>query len=225
VYGYPESAARALARAASYREWRDAPHGQVPELPDVDTAAARALVSRFLADHPDGGWPTADQVADLLACYRIPVPAHRTSSSPDAGVELVVQALQQPIFGPLVVLGLGGSALDVLAERSARLAPLTDADADTMVGAVRAAPMLLGRAGSAAVAALLLRVSRLADDLPEVAELDLSPVIAGPAGVHAAATRVRIVPMEPRDPFLRQLRPRQDGQDRAQRARSADEWP
>jgi hypothetical protein len=181
----------------------------------VDTAAARALVARFLADHPDGGWPTAAQVADLLACYRIPIPAAGASSSSDAGVELVVQALQQPIFGPLVVLGLGGSAIDVLAERSARLAPLTDADAESMVGAVRAAPMLLGRAGSAAVAALLLRVSRLADDLPEVAGLDLSPVMAGPERAHPAAARLRIVPMEPTDPFLRQLRPRSDGPDRA----------
>ncbi|MGH3304042.1 MAG: GNAT family N-acetyltransferase [Streptosporangiaceae bacterium] len=203
VYGYPESAARALAHAVAYREWRDAPHGEVPELSDVDTAAARALVSRFLAGHIDGGWLTADQAADLLACYRVPVPATRSA---DGGVDLVVEVMQQPVFGPLVVFGLGGQATGVLAERSARLAPLTDADADIMIGAVRAAPMLLGRAGSAAVAALLLRVSRLADDLPEVAGLDLSPVIARPDGVHPAAARVRIAPAEPRDPFLRQLR-------------------
>lgn len=205
VYCYPESAARALAHAVSYREWRDAPHGQVPELADVDTAAARAQVSQFLADHPNGGWLTADQVADLLASYQIAVPA-TVRSSTDAGVELVVQVVQQPVFGPLVVFGLGGPATDVLAERSARLAPLTDADADTMIGAVRAAPMLLGRTGSAAVADLLLRVSRLADDLPEVAGLELTSVVAQPAVVHPAAARVRIAAAVPRDPFLRQLR-------------------
>ncbi|MGB6453606.1 MAG: acetate--CoA ligase family protein, partial [Streptosporangiaceae bacterium] len=206
VYGYPESAARALGHAVAYREWRDAPHGQVPELGDVDTAAARDLVARLLAGRPAGGWLTADQAADLLTCYRIPVPATRQADSADAGVELVVEVVQQPVFGPLVVLGLGGLATDALAERSARLAPLTDADAAAMIGAVRAAPMLLGRAGSAAVAALLLRVSRLADDLPELAGLELKPVIASPAGAHPVAARVRIARAEPRDPFLRQLR-------------------
>ena len=206
VYGYPESAARALAHAVAYREWRDAPHGQVPELADVDTAAARDLVARVLAGDPAGGWLTADQAADLLRCYRIPVPATRPADTADAGVELVVEVVQQPVFGPLVVLGLRGLATDVLAERSARLAPLTDADADAMIGAVRAAPMLLGRAGSAAIAALLLRVSRLADDLPELAGLKLNPVIARPDAAYPVAARVRITRAEPHDPFLRQLR-------------------
>jgi hypothetical protein len=53
---------------------------------------------------------------------------------------------------------------------------------------------------------VLLRVSRLADDLPEVAELDLSPVVAGPDGVCPVGVRVRVSPAEPTDPFLRRLR-------------------
>jgi acyl-CoA synthetase (NDP forming)/RimJ/RimL family protein N-acetyltransferase len=206
VYGYPESAARALAHAVGYREWRDAPHGQVPDLSDVDPAAARALVSRFLAAQPDGGWLPAGAVADLLACYRIASAASRPAGSAATGVELAVEVVQQPVFGPLVVFGLGGPAADVLTDRSARLAPLTDADADAMIGAVRAAAQLLGRSGWPAAAALLLRVSRLADDLPEVAGLELDPLIARPDGVYSTAARVRIAPAEPRDPFLRQLR-------------------
>lgn len=51
-----------------------------------------------------------------------------------------------------------------------------------------------------------MRVSRLADDLPEAAEADLSPVIARPTGVSVLAARVRISPVEPQDPFLRRLR-------------------
>jgi acyl-CoA synthetase (NDP forming)/RimJ/RimL family protein N-acetyltransferase len=204
VYGYPESAVRALAHAVGYREWRDASHGQVPELGDVDTAAARALVSRFLAGRPDGGWLTADQAADLLACYRIPKPATPVGSA-DAAVELVVEVVQEPVFGPLVVFGLGLPPSDGL-DRSARLAPLTDADADAMIGAVRAASQRLGRAGSPAVAMLLLRVSRLADDLPDVAGLELNLRVARPDGMHLMQARVRIAPAEPRDPFLRQLR-------------------
>jgi hypothetical protein len=127
------------------------------------------------------------------------------------GVETIVGVVQQPVFGPLVVFGLGGMATDVLADRSARLTPLTDLDAATMIAEVRTAPLLTGLAGSPAVdtaglARLLLRVSRLADDLPVVAELDLNPVIARPDGVYPVDVRVRLAPAVPRDPFLRQLR-------------------
>ncbi len=77
-------------------------------------------------------------------------------------------------------------------------------------GEVRAAPLLAGRWGTppadtAALADALLRVSRLADDLPEVSELDLNPVVARPDGVWCVDVRVRISPAEPRDPFLRRL--------------------
>ena len=101
------------------------------------------------------------------------------------GVEVLVGVVQEPVFGPLVVFGLGGVATEVLGDHAARLTPLTDADADELIRGVRAAPLLLGHRGSppvdtAALADMLLRVSRLADDLPEVAELDLNPVIARP---------------------------------------------
>jgi acyl-CoA synthetase (NDP forming) len=225
VYGYPESAARALAHAAGYREWRDTPQGQVPELSDVDTAAARALVSRFLAAQPTGGWLRADETADLLACYQIPSPASCPTGSADASVELAVAVTQEPIFGPLVVFGLGGLAADVLTDRSARLTPLTDADAAAMIGSVQAAAQLLAGAGWPAVTAVLLRVSRLADDLPELAGLELNPLIARPDGVHSTAARVRIAPAEPRDPFLRQLRGPAPQPDWPERARSGDLGP
>ena len=79
-----------------------------------------------------------------------------------------------------------------------------------MIHAVRAAPLLSGDRGTppvdtAALADALLRVSRLADDLPEVSELDLNPVVARPDGVWCVDVRVRISPAEPRDPFLRRL--------------------
>jgi acyl-CoA synthetase (NDP forming) len=114
------------------------------------------------------------------------------------------------VFGPLVVFGLGGAATGV-GGRAARLTPLAGADADDLIRAVPAAPLLLGQRGSApvdtaALAGLLLRVSRLADDLPEVAELDLNPVAAAPQGAQVAAGRIRVSPARPTDPFLRQLR-------------------
>ena len=115
------------------------------------------------------------------------------------------------MFGPLVVFGLGGTATEVLADHAARLTPLTDTDADALIRSVRAAPSLLGHDGSPAadvgrLRELLLRVSRLADDLPEITELDLSPVIAKPHGVFAVEARIKVAPCVPQDPFLRKLR-------------------
>ncbi len=127
------------------------------------------------------------------------------------GTEVLIGVVQDPVFGPLVVFGLGGVATEVLGDHAARLAPLTSADADELIHSVRAAPLLLGHRGTPAVdiGALrdaLLRVSALADDLPQIAELDLNPVIARPDGVFAVDARVRITSRESADPFLRQLR-------------------
>jgi acyl-CoA synthetase (NDP forming) len=126
------------------------------------------------------------------------------------GVETLIGVVQEPVFGPLVVFGLGGVATEVLGDHVARLSPLTDTDAEEMIKGVRAAPLLAGHRGSLAVDAegladVLLRVSRLADDLPEVAELDLNPVIARPDGVQVVDVRARLAPAAPRDPFLRRL--------------------
>jgi len=126
------------------------------------------------------------------------------------GVETIVGVVQEPVFGPVVVFGLGGVATDVLGDHAARLAPLTGADADDLIHSIRAAPALLGRSGRpaadlGAVRDTLLRVSRLADDLPQVAELDLNPVIARPDGVIAVDARIHVTSHRLADPFLRQL--------------------
>jgi len=127
------------------------------------------------------------------------------------GVEVLIGVVHEPVFGPLMVFGLGGVATDVLGDHTARLTPLTDVDADGMIRGIRAAPLLTGHRGSTpadldSLAELLLRVSRLADEIPEVAELDLNPVIARPDGASPVDARIRIVPAEPADPFLRRLR-------------------
>ena len=127
------------------------------------------------------------------------------------GTEVIIGVAQEPIFGPLIIFGLGGVATDVLADHTARLAPLTDTDANELIHSIRSAPLLLGHRGSpaadlAALQETLLRISRLADDLPEIAELDLNPVIARQDGVFAVDTRIRLTPAKPRDLFLRKLR-------------------
>jgi acyl-CoA synthetase (NDP forming) len=132
------------------------------------------------------------------------------------GTETIVGIVQEPVFGPVVVFGLGGVATEALADRVARLAPLTSADADDLIRSIRAAPLLLGQGGQPAadLRALrdtLLRMSRLADDLPQVAEADLNPVIARPDGVIAVDARIRVTRARLADPFLRQLPvPRQE---------------
>ncbi len=126
------------------------------------------------------------------------------------GVEVRISVLHEQVAGPLVLFGLGGADGDVLADRAARLAPLTDADADDLIRSTRAAPRLLGRRGVpaadlAALKDMLLRVSRMADDLPQIAELELSPVIARPDGVQAVDGRIRIQAAELADAHLRRL--------------------
>jgi acyl-CoA synthetase (NDP forming)/GNAT superfamily N-acetyltransferase len=127
------------------------------------------------------------------------------------GVEVLVGVVHEPVFGPLVVFGLGGVATDVLGDHAARLTPLTDVDAEWMIRGIRAAPLLYGHRGTPpvdlnALADVLLRISRLADEVPEIAELDLNPVIARQDGVTPVDARIRLVPAEPTDPFLRRLR-------------------
>ena len=217
AYAYPEAAAKALARAATYGAWRACPAGHLREFGDVKVARARGLVRDFLHRHPKGGWLPPSAVAALLACYQVHLVSLAPATSADEavraaeGTEVIIGVVQEPVFGPLVMFGLGRVAADVLADRAARLAPLTDADADELIRSIRSAPLLLGFRGSppadlTALQDLLLRVSRLADDLPELAELDLNPVVARPDGVAVVDARIRLAPAEPQDPFLRRLR-------------------
>jgi len=115
------------------------------------------------------------------------------------GVELLVGAVEDAVFGPLVALGPGGTLAELIGAASFRLAPLTDADADELVKGEKVALLLGGFRGAPAadtraVTDLLLRIARLADDLPDVAELDLNPVIAAPDGCVVVDARVRVAP-------------------------------
>ena len=127
------------------------------------------------------------------------------------GTEVMIGVADDQVFGPLVIFGIGGVATEVLADHSARLAPLTAGDAEALIDSIRSAPLLRGHRGSpaadlAALRDVLMRVSRLADDIPEIAELDLNPVVARPDGAIAVDSRIKVIPQPPRDPFLRRLR-------------------
>ena len=128
------------------------------------------------------------------------------------GTELIAGAVQDAQFGPVVMLGAGGVLADMIADRQFRLAPLTAEDADAMIGGLRTSALLDGYRGRPvvsrqAVRMLLLRLAALADDLPEVAELDLNPVICLGDDLVVVDAKVRLAAAQPApDPVLRQLR-------------------
>ncbi|RSD11655.1 bifunctional acetate--CoA ligase family protein/GNAT family N-acetyltransferase [Amycolatopsis eburnea] len=125
----------------------------------------------------------------------------------EPGRELLVGVRSDAVFGPLVVFGLGGVDTDLIADHAARLAPLTGTDADLLLDGLRSSKALWASdLDRAAVRELLLKVSRLAELVPELAELDLNPVRAGSKGCVALDVRARLQRVAAEDPFLRRLR-------------------
>jgi len=120
-----------------------------------------------------------------------------------SGAELLAGAVQDRVFGPLVAFGPGGVLAELIGHASFRLAPLDDVDAQELVQEGKAGRLVEGFRGAppadaAALVDLVLRLSALAEDLPEVAELDLNPVIALPDRCVAVDARVRVQAAEPR---------------------------
>ncbi len=260
-FAYPENAARALAHAATYGEWRARPIGVVPVLENTKPNDARRVIA---AACPSGsGWLTGADAQGILAAYGIGIVSttlvhdaeaaqaeaqrvggpvalkawgsaivHKSDvggvrlavDGPDAvrlafsemaatlgdamegaviqpmvhgGIETIAGFVQNAEFGPQVIFGLGGTAVELLGDVVTRLAPLTDIDARDMVLGLRASPLLLGYRGSEpvdidALVDVVLRLGRLAEDLPEITELDCNPVIATPAGALVLDARMRV---------------------------------
>ena len=116
------------------------------------------------------------------------------------GVACVVRSVEDPLYGPVVSFGLGGDATDLLGDCAHRIPPLTTGDMHDIVRSVRAAPKLFGHRGVppvdvAALEDVVARVSCLADDLPELAELELNPVVVAERGAHVLGAVVRVAPV------------------------------
>ncbi|MGE6748120.1 acetate--CoA ligase family protein [Streptomyces niveus] len=112
-----------------------------------------------------------------------------------AGTEILIGTVTDPTFGKVVAFGLGGVLVEVLKDVTFRLAPATKDEALSMLDGIRAAEILRGVRGGAAVdrdalADLVVRVSQLAADFPGIAEVDLNPVFASENGVMAADVRI-----------------------------------
>ena len=119
------------------------------------------------------------------------------------GVPVTVRAQEDALFGPVVSFGVSGVTTELLGDRSYRIPPLTDVDAAAMVREIKAAPLLLGYRGGAmadvrAVEDLLHRVSRLIDDLPEVADIELGPVLVGTEGLAVVNASAHVATPDPR---------------------------
>ena len=113
------------------------------------------------------------------------------------GAELLAGVVQDPVFGPLVGFGPGGVFAELIGEASFRIAPLTDRDAEELVQGGKAGRLVRGFRGApaadgAALADVLLRLARLGEDIPTVAELDLNPVLALPDSCVVVDARVRV---------------------------------
>jgi len=113
------------------------------------------------------------------------------------GAELLAGVVEDPVFGPLVAFGPGGVFAELIGDAGFRIAPLTDLDAEELVTGGKAGRLVAGFRGTpaadpVALADLVLRLGRLAEEFPEVSELDLNPVIAVPDGCLAVDARVRL---------------------------------
>jgi acetyl coenzyme A synthetase (ADP forming)-like protein len=145
----------------------------------------------------------ADDIAAAVGAAGHELAGYLVQPMAGAGVELLVGVTHDPMFGPVVVCGAGGTAVELLHDIAVRLTPLTARDASEMVRSLATFPLLDGYRGAppADVAALedvLLRVSAMADDHPVIAELDCNPVVVRPDGAVVVDARVLVRPVPSR---------------------------
>ena len=207
------------------------PHPEFEVATDVDTAAAEAAMIGYpvalkacgptllhksergairlgLSEEREVRQAFAEMAANLGA----EMTGVMVQAMAPAGVETIVGMVHDPAFGPLVMFGTGGTAVELFADRAFRILPLTDRDATELVESVRGARLLRGYRGSepvdvAGLESVLLRVARMADDIDEIAEMDVNPLVCGPRGVLAVDVRIRVAnaPARP-DETIRRLR-------------------
>jgi acyl-CoA synthetase (NDP forming) len=125
-----------------------------------------------------------------------------------SGIEMLVGVTHDPVFGPILACGSGGILVELLKDVSVRITPLTDQDSREMIRSLKTYALLQGYRGGprydvAAIEELIQRISAMVDDLHEIAELDLNPVIVLPEGqgLSLVDARVRVAEALPPLPF------------------------
>jgi acyl-CoA synthetase (NDP forming)/L-amino acid N-acyltransferase YncA len=207
AFGDATAAAAVLARMAARTRWLGEPLGRVPRLTGVDIAAAARLVAGHLAEHPDGGPLSRSACTALVGCFGLTA----VEATVPPGRELIMRVDADDTFGPVITFGLGGVDGYLLDDRAVRIGPLTTSGADALIHGLRSSPQLFGGGARdeldvAAVRDVLLRLGMLADLLPEVAEIELTPVLATATGCEFGGARVVVSPRRADDPYLRDLR-------------------
>lgn len=117
------------------------------------------------------------------------------------GNEFIVGGLRDPAFGPMVMVGLGGIYTELFRDSAFRLCPVSERDAYAMLESLKAWKLLLGMRGKAqsdidALARVVMSVSRLLVDCPQISELDLNPVLVSEKGVVIADAKVMVDPID-----------------------------
>jgi len=181
----PVKSSREAVKVASKLGWPVVLKAADPE------AANRAGTVRLGLSGPDG---VRDAYADLKRQLEPGAVLAVQRMAPQPAVPTVAGVMDDPAFGAVVSFGLGEITARLLRDEAYRLAPLTREDAAALVRSPRAAPLLLGEYGYPPVAVealedLLIRLGRLADDLPEVARLTLDPVLVGESEVIVLGAR------------------------------------
>ncbi len=187
------TSARAAGRAAAELGGPVALKAVVPGLVRKSDAGA----VRLGLSGPTAVNRAAREMARALEAAGTPAEGFHVQRMAPPGTELIVGAIGDPAFGPLVACGAGGLAVELLGDVEVRLAPLGPREADAMLRALKTFPLLDGYRGRPpadldSLRDLVLRVGALAATHPAVAELDLDPVIATPQGALVVDARVRL---------------------------------
>ena len=180
-------ALRALEHAAWYDEWRREPHRPEPADDLARAFRARATARELVDSAGGGGWLDAPAARSLLDEYAL---GAETPGGAD-GVELALRVVRDPHFGPMVLVGAGGAVAGLEDDRVCLLPPYARRDAARAIRTLRVWP-LLRDADVAGFEDLLVRLGRLADDVPLVAEARLDRVVVGVAGCHVRDATVRL---------------------------------
>ncbi len=157
-------------------------------------------------DGPDAVFAATGKIQSSLASAGYELESLIVQQMAPSGVELIVGVVHDPSFGPVVACGAGGTAAELLGDVAVRITPLTDLDASELVRSLRTFPLLDGYRGAPRLAVadvedVLLRVSAMVDRHPEIAELDLNPLIVTADGVYVSDARLRLQPPVPERPI------------------------
>jgi acetyltransferase len=152
--------------------------------PDAVREAARAMLQSVTAKQPNA----------CITGFTVQTMVRRPRAH-----ELIVGAATDPLFGPVVLFGHGGTAVEVIADRAVTLPPLNQVLAADLVARTRVAKLLAGyrdrpRADHEAIYGVLEKISVLLADIPEITELDINPLLADQSGVLALDARVGVAP-------------------------------